>query len=65
MPFCEDGKTAPLSYYGAAKLVIENIAHLYNVRKKMKIKSLRLAQVLGVGERPGYMPTIFLEKCLK
>lgn len=65
MPFFEDGKTAPLSYYGAAKLVIENIAHLYNVRKKMKIKSLRLAQVLGVGERPGYMPTIFLEKCLK
>lgn len=64
-PFQEKNATSPLSRYGATKLLIENIANLYNSNKQMHIKSLRLAQVLGVGERAGYMLSVFLEKSIK
>ncbi len=63
-PFSEKNSVNPLSYYGSAKLMVENIAHLFNQRKQMNIKSLRIAQVMGVGERGGYMLSIFLERCL-
>ncbi len=64
-PFSEQNAVNPLSYYGTAKLMVENIAHIFNRKKNMKIKSLRIAQVIGVGERGGYMLSIFLERCLK
>lgn len=62
-PFSETQAPRPLSYYGVAKLAAEEISQLYNRRYGMKIKSLRLAQVLGLGERDGYMPAVFLEQC--
>lgn len=64
-PFEEALAPAPLSRYGAVKLAIEGIAHLYNRNFGMQIKSLRLAQVLGVGERAGYMLSIFQQRCLE
>lgn len=64
LPFHESQAPAPLSYYGISKLAVEEMARLYNKRYGMKIKSLRVAQVLGLGERGGYMPDIFLEQCL-
>lgn len=63
-PFSEYNAVNPLSYYGTAKLMVENLAHLYNQRKDMHIKSLRIAQVMGVGERGGYMLSIFLNRCI-
>lgn len=63
-PFEEKNAPKPLSNYGVAKLAIENMAHLFNKKKNMNIKSLRLAQVMGYGERGGYMLAIFLERCL-
>lgn len=64
LPFRESQAPAPLSYYGISKLAVEGMARLYNKRYGMKIKSLRVAQVLGLGERGGYMPDIFLQQCL-
>lgn len=63
-PFAESCPAAPLSNYGIVKHAIENIAHLLNRKYDMNIKSLRIAQVLGYGERKGYMLSIFLENCL-
>ena len=45
----------PLSLYGASKLAVDSLALLYNRQFDMKIKSLRLAQVLGLGERKGFL----------
>ncbi len=64
LPFEESLATAPLSNYGLMKHTIEGLAHLFNRKHAMNIKSLRLAQVIGVGERGGYMLSIFLERCL-
>ena len=64
IPFAEKMEVAPLSNYGAMKHAIEGIAHLFNRKYGMHIKSLRLAQVMGVGERGGYMLAIFQQRCL-
>lgn len=64
-PFKEEIATAPLSNYGVIKHTIEGIAHLFNSKYAMNIKSLRLAQAVGVGERAGYMLSVFQECCLK
>ncbi len=64
LPFEESLAVSPLSNYGVMKHTIESLAHLYNRKYAMNIKSLRLAQVIGVGERGGYMLSIFLERCL-
>ena len=55
--------TKPYSYYGISKLMSENIANIYNKRFGMKIKSLRMAQIIGIGERKNLM-TIYLERSL-
>ena len=65
IPFDERLAVAPLSNYGAMKHAIEGVAHLFNRKYGMNIKSLRLAQVMGVGERGGYMLTIFQQRCLE
>ncbi len=65
VPYSEDGPTAPLNYYGAAKLAVEDTARIFNHKYGMKIKSLRLGPVFGLGDRPGYIPMVFLEKCLR
>ncbi len=64
IPFNEKMAVAPLSNYGAMKHTIESVAHLFNRKYDMHIKSLRLAQVMGVGERGGYMLAIFQQRCL-
>nr|WP_296957173.1 NAD-dependent epimerase/dehydratase family protein [uncultured Mediterraneibacter sp.] len=63
-PFTEKMAVAPLSNYGAMKHTIEGVAHLFNRKYGMNIKSLRIAQVMGVGERGGYMLSIFQQRCL-
>lgn len=64
LPFEESLAVAPLSNYGAMKHTVEGLAHLFNRKYDMNIKSLRIAQVMGVGERGGYMLSIFQERCL-
>lgn len=62
-PFSEDTMVSPLSYYGVCKRTIEMCAQMCNKRWGMHIKSLRIAQVIGAGERGGYMLAIFQERC--
>lgn len=54
-PWQEDILNIPLNDYGLSKALIDNIAYYYNGMYDMKIKCLRLAQVLGFGERKGYL----------
>lgn len=60
MPLTED-KTSPFSLYGVSKLMAEDLSVYYNRKYGMKIKQLRLAQVLGIGERKNLM-SVYLEK---
>lgn len=64
-PFREGDAVAPLSNYGIVKHTIEGMAHLFNRKHSMHIKSLRIAQVMGIGERAGYMLAVFQDRCLK
>lgn len=64
IPFSEKMAVAPLSNYGIMKHTIEGLAHVFNQKYNMNIKSLRIAQVMGVGERSGYMLSIFQQRCL-
>lgn len=63
-PYLE-GKEHPISFYGFSKLSSEIVADMYNRKYGMKIKSLRLAHVIGSGERGGYMLAIFADRCMK
>lgn len=63
-PLRENDALRPCSRYGVAKLTVELLADLYNEKNDMAIKSLRLAQVVGLGERNGYMLSVFLKRCL-
>jgi len=65
IPWSEDTIANPMTYYGISKLCIEKVAHYYNSKFNLCIKSLRLAQVLGPGERKGFMLSVFLSKALK
>ncbi len=64
MPWKEDSLPAPINNYALSKLVVENISRMYNSKHAMAIKSLRVAQVLGPGERSGYMLSEFLKKAM-
>lgn len=62
-PFTEEAEVCPLSFYGVSKRTVEMIASMYNKKYNMHIKSLRLAQVIGDGERAGNMLSVFKERC--
>jgi UDP-glucose 4-epimerase len=62
IPYSEAQNPLPDNNYGLSKHLSEQVANYYNHNHKMKIKSLRLAQVIGRGERPGYMLDVFRER---
>lgn len=62
VPWSEDQAACPVSYYGISKVTMENLAHYYNNNHGMNIKCLRVAQVLGYGEREGYMLMTFIRQ---
>ncbi len=53
MPWKEEIVYTPLSLYGASKLAVDTLGALYNKNYGLSIKNLRLAQVIGLGEREG------------
>lgn len=63
-PYKEE-KTFPLNFYGASKLCVEKMSELYNKKRGLRIKTLRLAQVLGLGERGGFLLAVYLENALR
>ena len=62
LPWSEAQRCFPESYYGVAKLCTEHLANYYNRQKGTAIKSLRVAQVVGVGEREGFLLMTFINK---
>jgi UDP-glucose 4-epimerase len=65
LPWNENQIPKPKSYYGLSKLFGENIAGLYYNSHKIKTISLRIAQILGEGERKGYMMNTFIDNAFE
>lgn len=65
IPWLEDDIARPANFYGLSKITVENLAAYYNSQHGLKIKSLRAAQVLGWGEREGFMLMSFIKKAIK
>jgi len=65
VPWYESDSACPANFYGLSKLTVENLADYYNKHLRMKIKSLRAAQVLGLGEREGFMLMTFIKSAAK
>lgn len=65
LPWKEDMQTQPIGYYGIGKVTVENLCNYYNEKYGMKIKNLRIARVVGVGEREGFMLMNFINKAYR
>jgi UDP-glucose 4-epimerase len=63
-PWKESTRPAPDNPYALAKLHSEQSADYFN-RRGLNIKSLRIAQVLGLGERENSMVSTFLQKAYR
>ena len=55
MPWSEDDRSIPSSLYGASKLAAEELGLYFSYIGKACFKSLRFAQIIGMGERKGYL----------
>ncbi|HNV80459.1 MAG TPA: NAD(P)-dependent oxidoreductase [Tenuifilaceae bacterium] len=64
IPWVEDLVTIPSNEYGLSKKMVEDAALYFN-SKGLKIKILRLAQTIGLGEREGYVLQTYLSNALK
>ena len=64
-PWQEKDFQTPLSLYGASKQATDALALWYNANKGMKIKCLRLAQVIGMGERKGYLLNTLIDRAMQ
>ncbi|MCM8710186.1 NAD(P)-dependent oxidoreductase [Clostridium sp. SYSU_GA19001] len=65
IPWKEEKLNIPLNLYGESKLAVDMLAEFYSEKYGMNIKSLRLAQVLGVGEKSGYLLNTFINRAFK
>ena len=65
IPWKESSMQAPLSLYGAAKQAVDSIALLYNEQYDMKIKCLRLAQVMGLEEHKGFLLNTLIDNAVQ
>ena len=65
LPWKENDLQAPLSLYGASKQAIDSLVLWYNEEKGLKIKSLRLAQVIGMGEKKGYLLNTLIDNAIQ
>lgn len=62
IPWNESQVIVPKTFYGISKLACEHIGAIYNRKYGMSIKSLRIAQILGEGERKGFMMNTFIDR---
>ncbi|HHY83216.1 MAG TPA: NAD(P)-dependent oxidoreductase [Clostridiales bacterium] len=65
IPWREDQLPSPKTLYGISKLACEYMANIYHTKYGLNVKSLRIAQVLGEGERKGYMMNTFIDNAFK
>jgi len=65
IPWREEQLPSPKTMYGVSKLACEYIADIYHRRYGLNVKSLRIAQVLGEGERRGGMMNTFIDNAFE
>lgn len=63
LPWIESVNLLPNNYYGLSKLWVEQTA-CHFIDKGLKIKTLRLAQVIGLGEKEGYLLQLYLKNAI-
>lgn len=63
-PWAENDKVLPANQYGLSKSWVEYTSEFFN-QKGMGIKTLRLGQVIGLGEREGYALQVYLNNAMK
>lgn len=63
VPISENGEIKPINYYGISKASAEQLCTCYNEKFGMKIKILRLAQIIGK-DKNGYMIDKFIVNAL-
>lgn len=61
IPWRETHIPTPKTLYGVSKLACEHIGGIYHNLYGLNIKSLRIAHILGEGERKGYMMNTFMD----
>ena len=64
LPWNEIEYVFPSNYYNLSKFLIEKQSEFF-ISKGLKIKTLRLAQVIGLGEREGYALQVYLNNAIK
>ena len=62
IPWKETDIPAPNSLYGISKLEGENLCSYYSRKHGFSSTSIRIAQVMGIGEKVRNMMSVFLEK---
>lgn len=62
IPWKETDIPAPNSLYGISKLEGENLCNYYSRKHGFSSTSIRIAQVMGIGEKVRNMMSVFLEK---
>lgn len=65
IPWKEERSNIPANLYGASKAAVDELIKMYNQKHGLNIKSLRLAQVIGLGERKGYLLNTFIDNAIK
>jgi UDP-glucose 4-epimerase len=61
LPWRESQITYPKNYYGLSKMTGECLADLFHQTNNINTISLRIAQIIGEGERRGYMMNTFID----
>jgi len=62
IPFLENEDVFPQNLYALSKLMVEKLGLMY---ENICFKALRFSQIVGWGEREGYMLATFLSRALK
>ncbi len=64
IPWSEDEYSVPSSLYGASKLACEQLGLYHANKNNLSFKALRFAQVIGKGERKGYLINTLLDNAV-
>lgn len=65
IPYDEEEPPCPDGYYGLSKMAVEQVASLLNRERGLAVKCLRLAHLVGVGEREDFMLMKFIRAALR
>lgn len=65
MPWSESERAVPSGLYGASKLAGEDIGLFYSKYAGLRFKSLRFAQIIGMGERKGYLINTLIDNAIE